>query len=113
MLVPGSTARRIWIAGASALLSLSGRLGRQNAEASRACARRSPTTRNSTRAWPGSAQPAGAANCAAARSLSLPNNKLIPDARWILDSVGQHDIVARSEARADIAKGSHALANTN
>jgi hypothetical protein len=43
--------------------------------------------------------------------VSLPNNKLIPDARWILDSVGQHDIVARSQARADVAKGSHALAD--
>jgi hypothetical protein len=41
--------------------------------------------------------------------VSLPNNKLIPDARWILDSVGQHDIVARSQARADADKGSHAL----
>jgi hypothetical protein len=41
--------------------------------------------------------------------LSLPNNKLIPDARWILDSVGQHDIVARSQARADVAKRSHTL----
>ena len=37
--------------------------------------------------------------------LSLPDNKLIPDARWILDSNGQHDIVARSEARADAEKG--------
>jgi hypothetical protein len=41
--------------------------------------------------------------------VSLPNNKLIPDARWILDSTGQHDIVARSQARADADKGSHAL----
>jgi len=41
--------------------------------------------------------------------LSLPDNKLIPDARWILDSVGQHDIVARSEARADAVRGQHAL----
>ena len=41
--------------------------------------------------------------------VSLPNNKLIPDARWILDSVGQHDIVARSQARADVGKGAHAL----
>ncbi len=41
--------------------------------------------------------------------LSLPDNKLIPDARWILNSVGQHDIVARSQARADVAKGAHAL----
>jgi hypothetical protein len=41
--------------------------------------------------------------------ISLPNNKLIPDARWILDSVGQRNIVARSQARADADKGSHAL----
>ena len=41
--------------------------------------------------------------------LSLPNNKLIPDARWILDTVGQHDILARSQVRADVQKGSHTL----
>src|SRR5207245_3018659 len=41
--------------------------------------------------------------------LSLPNNKLIPDARWILDSVGQRNIVARSQARADVGRRSHAL----
>ena len=41
--------------------------------------------------------------------LSLPNNKLIPDARWILDSVGQHDIVARSQARTDAERGAPAL----
>jgi hypothetical protein len=43
--------------------------------------------------------------------LSLPNNKLIPDARWILDSVDQHNIVARSQARADASKGAHELEN--
>ena len=43
--------------------------------------------------------------------LSLPDNKLIPDARWILDSNGQHNIVARSEARADAEKGSPTLEN--
>jgi hypothetical protein len=43
--------------------------------------------------------------------ISLPNNKLIPDARWILDTVGQRDIVARSQARADVAKGAHTLDN--
>ncbi|MGH2834940.1 MAG: hypothetical protein ACRDK4_03130, partial [Solirubrobacteraceae bacterium] len=42
--------------------------------------------------------------------LSLPNNKLIPDARWILGSVGQHDIVARSQAQADRRRGAFALA---
>jgi hypothetical protein len=41
--------------------------------------------------------------------LTLPNNKLIPDARWILDTSNQRDIVARSQARADVGKGSHAL----
>jgi hypothetical protein len=39
--------------------------------------------------------------------LTLPNNKLIPDARWILDTTSQRNIVARSQARADVAKGSH------
>ncbi len=43
--------------------------------------------------------------------LTLPNNKLIPDARWILDTVGQRDIVARSQARADVHKDSHELEN--
>jgi hypothetical protein len=42
--------------------------------------------------------------------VSLPDNKLIPDARWILDTVGQHDIVARSQARADAEHGDPALA---
>ncbi|HEY3759015.1 MAG TPA: hypothetical protein VGL37_04600 [Solirubrobacteraceae bacterium] len=42
--------------------------------------------------------------------LSLPDNKLIPDARWILDTTNQHDIVARSEARADAQQGDRALA---
>jgi hypothetical protein len=41
--------------------------------------------------------------------LSLPNNKLIPDARWILDSTGQRDIVARSQATADAAKHAYGL----
>jgi len=41
--------------------------------------------------------------------LSLPDNKLIPDARWILGTTGQSDIVARSQARADGEKGVHVL----
>jgi hypothetical protein len=43
--------------------------------------------------------------------LTLPNNKLIPDARWILDTTSQRNIVARSQARADVRKGSHTLEN--
>jgi hypothetical protein len=41
--------------------------------------------------------------------LSLPNNKLIPDARWILGSAGQRDIVARSQASADARKHAYGL----
>jgi hypothetical protein len=37
--------------------------------------------------------------------LSLPDNKLIPDARWILGAPNQREIVARSEARADAERG--------
>jgi hypothetical protein len=49
--------------------------------------------------------PAVRAELARCPLLSLPDNKLIPDARWILDTTGQGGIVARSEARADAAKG--------
>ncbi len=41
--------------------------------------------------------------------LSLPDNKLIPDARWILDTVNQRDIVARGQARAEAQAGDSAL----
>ncbi len=41
--------------------------------------------------------------------VSLPDNKLIPDARWILGSVGQRDIIARSQARALAEHGRPAL----
>jgi hypothetical protein len=37
--------------------------------------------------------------------VSLPDNKLIPDARWILGSVSQRDILARSQARSDAEHG--------
>jgi hypothetical protein len=55
------------------------------------------------------AEPRVAARLHRCRLLTLPDNKLIPDARWILGSSGQHDIVARSQARADAEHGSHAL----
>ncbi len=41
--------------------------------------------------------------------LSLPDNKLIPDARWILGASNQREIVARSEARADHEAGDPTL----
>jgi hypothetical protein len=45
--------------------------------------------------------PAVAAQLKRCPLVSVPDNKLIPDARWILDSVNQRDILARSQARAD------------
>jgi hypothetical protein len=42
--------------------------------------------------------------------ISLPDNKLIPDARWILDKTGQNGIVARSQARTEGHRGVHLLA---
>jgi hypothetical protein len=53
--------------------------------------------------------PAVRAELARCPLLSLPDNKLIPDARWILRSSDQRDIVARSEARADLEVGVHTL----
>ena len=43
--------------------------------------------------------------------ISLPNNKLIPDARWIMNTVSQKNIVARSQARSDVEHHSHKLAD--
>jgi hypothetical protein len=109
MLEPGSKLRRMWIAGAAALLlfgtasaaktlslsSLRTTLAyHEDFHQGLARALKSPAVKSVLRRCP---------------LLSLPNNKLIPDARWILDTVGQHDIVARSQSRADIDKGSHAL----
>jgi dolichyl-phosphate-mannose-protein mannosyltransferase len=109
MLEPGSTSRRVWIVGASALLLFGGASAAKTLSLSSlrttlayhedfhkglAAALASPVVKAELRRCP---------------LLSLPNNKLIPDARWILDTVGQHDIVARSQVRADVRKGSHTL----
>lgn len=109
MLERGSKLRRVWMAGAAALVLYGGytvatTLSLSSLRTTLAyhedfheglvAALHSPAVKAQLRRCP---------------LLSLPNNKLIPDARWILDSVGQHDIVARSEARADVGKGSHTL----
>jgi hypothetical protein len=109
MFEPGSTLRRVWIVGASVLLLYGGvsaattlslsslrttLAAHEDFHKGLAAALKSPTVQAELRRCP---------------LLSLPNNKLIPDARWILDTVGQHDIVARSEVRADVGKGSHTL----
>jgi hypothetical protein len=109
MLEPGSMLRRIWIAGASVLVLYGG---------VSAATTLSLSSLRTTLAYhedfhegllAALRNPRVKAELHRCPLLSLPNNKLIPDARWILDSVGQRDIVARSQARADVGKGSHAL----
>jgi hypothetical protein len=109
MLRAGSRLRRVWIAGAAALvvfgvasaattLSLSSLRTtlayHEDFHKGLAQALRAPAVRKQLRRCP---------------LVSLPDNKLIPDARWILDTTGQGNIVARSQARADALHGRHAL----
>jgi hypothetical protein len=109
MLEPGSTLRRAWMAGAAVLvlygaaaaattLSLSNLRTtlayHEDFHAGLVVALDAPVVKAELRRCP---------------LLSLPNNKLIPDARWILGGFGQHDILARSEARADVGRGRHTL----
>jgi hypothetical protein len=109
MLAPGTAMRRVWMLGAGALLAYG---------VASAAATVSLSSLRTTLAYHEEFHK-GLATALADRTvkdelhrcplLSLPNNKLIPDARWILDSVGQHNIVARSQARADVAKRAHGL----
>jgi len=109
MLAPGSAIRRAWIAGAAALFVV----GAATAATSLSLSSLRTTLAEHEDFHTGLASALAApqvhAQLARCPLLSLPDNKLIPDARWILDSTGQHDIVARSEARADVEKGEHAL----
>lgn len=108
LLEPGSRTRRIWI-GAAAVVVAYG--------AFQAATTLSITSIESELAFRDDSHQALAQvlNNPRVRSdlrrcgpLSLPNHKLMPDARWILDE-GPQNIVARSQARADAQKGSDAL----
>jgi hypothetical protein len=109
MLRPGSGLRRVWLAAAAALFVFG---------AAQAASTLSWTSLRTTLEYhedfhkglaTALANPGVRSQLRRCPLLSLPNNKLIPDARWILDSTGQHNIVARSEARADVTKGVHTL----
>ncbi|HEV7162625.1 MAG TPA: hypothetical protein VGN25_05155 [Solirubrobacteraceae bacterium] len=109
MLEPGSPLRRVWIAGAVVLVLYGGASAATTLSLSSlrtTLAQHEDFHEGLVAALKSPAVKAQLQHCPL---VSLPNNKLIPDARWILDSVGQHDIVARSEARADVGKGSHVL----
>jgi hypothetical protein len=109
MLEPGSLVRRVWILAAIALVLYGGASAASTLSLSSlrltlaehedfhkglAVALESPAVKAELRRCP---------------LVSLPDNKLIPDARWILDSAGQQDIVARSQARADVEHGDDSL----
>jgi hypothetical protein len=109
MLEPGTALRRVWMLGAALLVLYGG------VSAARTLSLSSLRT---TLAYhedfheglvAALHSPAVKAQLKRCPLLSLPNNKLIPDARWILDSTGQRDIVARSQAGADALKGSDQL----
>jgi hypothetical protein len=109
MLRPGTALRRVWMLGAAALVVYGGTL---------AATTLSLSSLRTTLAYHEDFHEGLAAALSNRRVhaalkrcplVSLPDNKLIPDARWILDSVGQRDIVARSQARADVKKDAHAL----
>jgi hypothetical protein len=111
MLKPGSALRRVWLVGAIALVAYGG---------ASAATTLSLSSLRTTLAYHEDfhkglvavlANPRVQATLRRCPLLSLPNNKLIPDARWILDSVDQENIVARSQARADVTHGSHRLEN--
>ncbi|HEX7610196.1 MAG TPA: hypothetical protein VF380_05950 [Solirubrobacteraceae bacterium] len=111
MLQPRALLRRVWMVGAAALFAFG---------AATAAATLSLSSLRTTLAYhedfhkglaTALATPEVKAQLRRCPLLSLPNNKLIPDARWILDTVGQHNIVARSQARSDVSHGSHTLEN--
>jgi hypothetical protein len=111
MLEPGSWLRRAWMVAAAALVLFGAVL---------AATTLSLSSLRTTLAYHEDfhkglavalADPAVKAELRRCPLVSLPDNKLIPDARWILDSTGQRDIVARSQARADADKGAPALEN--
>jgi hypothetical protein len=109
MLEPRSTLRRVWMGGAAALIVF----GAISVVTTLSLSNLRTTLAYHEDFHEGlvAALASGRVKAALERCplLSLPNNKLIPDARWILNTVGQHNIVARSQARADGAKGAHAL----
>jgi hypothetical protein len=101
MLEPGSKLRRAWIAGASVLVIYGALLAATTLNLTSLRTTLADHEDFHTALAAALHSPAVKAELARCPLLTLPDNKLIPDARWILDTVGQGDIVARSEARAD------------
>jgi hypothetical protein len=111
MLEPGTALRRVWIAGAAVLLLY----GVVSAATTLSLTSLRTTLADHENFHEGLAaalhDPAVKAQLQRCPLLSLPNNKLIPDARWILDSAGQNNIVARSQASSQAAEKDYQLRN--
>lgn len=109
MLEPGGVLRRVWMVGAALLVLYGGASAATTL--SLGSLRTTLADHEDFHEGLASALHSSAVKAQLERCplLSLPNNKLIPDARWILGSTGQRDIVARSQASADALKGSHQL----
>ena len=109
MLEPGTRLRRVWIAGAAVLVAF----GAVQAVTSLSVtnlrnelAFRNDSHRSLARVLSNPLVRHDLASCGG--PLSLPNHKLEPDARWILDA-GPREVVARSQARALGLSGDHSL----
>jgi hypothetical protein len=100
MLERGTPLRRVWIAAAVALVIY----GAATAASSLSLSNLRTTLAEHNDFHEGLASALHAPRVSAALRrcgvVSLPDNKLIPDARWILGAYGQRNIVARSQARA-------------
>ncbi len=109
MLERGTVLRRVWMVGAALLIAY----GAASAASTLSLSSLRTTLADHENFHEGLAAAlhsrAVKAQLARCPLLSLPNNKLIPDARWILNSAGQSNIVARSQASADALKHSYEL----
>ncbi|HEY7829966.1 MAG TPA: hypothetical protein VIC06_05310 [Solirubrobacteraceae bacterium] len=108
LLEPGSTLRRVWI-GAAVLLVAVGVAQAATTVSLKSIKTELAFRKNSHRAL---AQvlhnPRVRADLKRCGPLSLPNHKLMPDARWIMN-VGPENIVGRSQARVQAAAGDTTL----
>ena len=105
MLRPRSAWRRVWMAAAAALIVYGGLSAARSLSLSNL--RTTLAYHEDFHKGLATALSSPPVKSALARCplLSLPDNKLIPDARWILGSVGQQNIVARSQARSQAEAG--------
>ncbi len=110
LLEPRTLLRRVWIAGAIAVVAYGTFSAARTPQPSRASATTS-AFRNDTHVALAAvlANPLVHDDLAHCGPLSLPDNKLEPDARWILGAPPSA-VVARSEAREDAQVGDTALA---